>query len=688
MSKFLRVRTISTMKSVAENLIDNLPNGPLDSYRRRATFNWKSLKLKLEGEDIVRFQKDLWTYIEKNPLFQQSNHKLTLDELRRRCSAQMDVLKNEFSILQAGSAFNYLFYYDPALVVKFGITYGMVPNAVFSLGTDQHNDIFQHLYNGDYIGSFALTEISHGTNVKAMRTTATYDVKTKSFIFHTPDFEAAKCWAAGLGKTATHAVLFANLITPDGKNRGLHPFIVPIRDPKTMLPFHGVTLGDMGEKIGLKGVDNGFALFNRYSVPKICLLNKTADVTEDGKYLSFMSENRRFGLSLGALSMGRSNITVISTMNASLAMIIAIRYCAVRKQFGPSQEEEWSVIEYQAQQWRLFPHLAAVYAMKIFSDNIFKIACNFQVKLLTGENKDSLVNEGTEIHALSCSTKPLCSWMARDAIQDCREACAGHGYLKVSRLGDIRADHDATCTYEGENNVLIQQASNWLLNQWQNVIDGKAVLSPLGSADFLTNAEGILRLKFKHTTIHQTMKLENFLEILQWLVCYYVKKTYERVQILKKGGHSEFTVRNDSQMFFARTLTLVYGKHALIKEFINCLQSSMWNLEEKRVLTKLCLLHAACVVEQSLGDLYAGGYVTSDSHFDVFLREGIMTLCKDLVNEAVALVDVLAPPDFVINSPLGMADGEVYKHLQKSFYKDKETFQRPTWWRELVQSKL
>lgn len=35
-----------------------------------------------------------------------------------------------------------------------------------------------------------------------MRTTATYDIATKSFILHTPDFEAAKCWAGGLGETS------------------------------------------------------------------------------------------------------------------------------------------------------------------------------------------------------------------------------------------------------------------------------------------------------------------------------------------------------------------------------------------------------------------------------------------------------------------------------------------------------
>lgn len=36
---------------------------------------------------------------------------------------------------------------------------------------------------------------------------------------------------------------------------------------------------------------------------------------------------------------------------------------------------------------------------------------------------------GAEIHALSSGTKPVSGWLARDGIQESREACGGHGYL-------------------------------------------------------------------------------------------------------------------------------------------------------------------------------------------------------------------------------------------------------------------
>lgn len=68
----------------------------------------------------------------------------------------------------------------------------------------------------------------------------------------------------------------------------------------------------------------------------------------------------------------------------------------------------------------------------------------------------------------------------------------------ASGLGQLREDNDANCTYEGDNNVLLQQTANWLLNLWSTMQKTKqsiAPLTPLRSASYLDSAESILRSK-------------------------------------------------------------------------------------------------------------------------------------------------------------------------------------------------
>lgn len=43
-----------------------------------------------------------------------------------------------------------------------------------------------------------------------------------------------------------------------------------------------------------------------------------------------------------------------------------------------------------------------------------------------------------------------------------------------------------------------------------------------------------------------------------------------------------------------------------------------------------------------------------------FVKENILILCGELKPEAVTIADALAPPDFVLNSVLGMSDGKVF----------------------------
>lgn len=66
--------------------------------------------------------------------------------------------------------------------------------------------------------------------------------------------------------------------------------------------------------------------------------------------------------------------------------------------------------------------------------------------------------------------------------------------FNFTKKGDLRNDNDPNLTYEGENNVLIQQASNFLISVRGKGWNAFENASPLGTAAFLKNGERILGL--------------------------------------------------------------------------------------------------------------------------------------------------------------------------------------------------
>ena len=59
-------------------------------------------------------------------------------------------------------------------------------------------------------------------------------------------------------------------------------------------------------------------------------------------------------------------------------------------------------------------------------------------------------------------------------------------------------------------------------------------------------------------------------------------------------------------------------------------------------------------------------------------------LCGVIKCDVVSLVDAIAPPDFVLNSALGMADGNIYKNLYTAMTQTPGCFDRPSWWKDVA----
>lgn len=504
--------------------------------------------------------------------------------------------------------------------------------------------------------AIAITEVSHGSNTKRIGTTATYDRSTKEFIINTPDFEAAKCWVGNLGKTSSLILLFANLITSDGENHGLHGFLVPVRDPRTLRPFPRITVGDIGEKIGLNGIDNGFILFDSYRIPKDYLLNRTGDVNDEGEYESVFSEpSKILGAALESLSAGRIGIMHEASNTISHAVVIAVRYSAVRKQFGPERNgQETPIIEYPLHQWRLFPYLATACVLKVTVHTLSDIYLKTVEKSQADSNGfETLTQIVSELHAMISASKAMFTWVTRDAIQEARECCGGHGYLKASNIGELRNDHDATVTYEGDNNVLGQQASNWLLKQWTGSVE-----SPLGFVEFLKNRNQILESSFKKL---KTLKLTQFdfvLSCYEWLMCHLLNVTSEHVNKSKASGADNFKAKNDSQVYKARTLSLALAEYYAINSFKKKFESSECPSDLKDALLKIFAVYGFWNLDKHLVTFYIGGFAEG-SEFSEHVRSELITACAKLNDSAVSIADALSPPDFVLNSVIGKSNGKV-----------------------------
>ncbi|XP_029359037.1 peroxisomal acyl-coenzyme A oxidase 1 isoform X4 [Echeneis naucrates] len=627
--------------------------------RQNATFDVEKLTNILDGgPEKTKRRREIETLVLHDPDFKEEDPNFLSRSERYdqavRKSAQMILKLREYGIADPDEIYcykrlylkNYYNWPEP-LDLHLGM---FLPTLLNQATPEQMDHFFMPSWNLEIIGTYAQTEIGHGTHLRGLETTATYDPATQEFVLNSPTVSSIKWWPGGLGKTSNHAIVLAQLHTL-GNCHGLHAFIVPIRDMSTHEPLPGIVVGDIGPKFGFSEVDNGFLKLENVRLPRENMLMKYAKVEPDGTYVKPPSEK----LTYGTMVFIRSMIVGQSAQALSKSCTIAIRYSAVRHQseLRPGEPEP-QILDYQTQQYKLFPLLATAYAFIFVGQYMRKT-----YHRITGDINQGDFSELPELHALSAGLKAFTTWAANSGIEVCRMSCGGHGYSRSSALPDIYVNFTPACTYEGENTVMMLQTARYLVKSYQRAKNGQQLS---GSVSYLNEAEH-QRLQPQPVAARPTVVDINDLASL---VEGYKLRAATLVQIAAKSIQQELQHRkNQEDAWNNSAIDLVRASDAhchyvVVKLFTDKL-GEIGDTAIHSVLSTLALLYALHGITQNSGDFLQAGLLSVPQMMLISAR--IKELLSQLRPNAVALVDAFDIRDKKLNSVLGRYDGNVYEHL-------------------------
>ncbi|XP_069107205.1 peroxisomal acyl-coenzyme A oxidase 1-like [Argopecten irradians] len=525
-----------------------------------------------------------------------------------------------------------------------GVHSHMFIPTIEKLGTEEQKRKWLPLAkNFSIIGTYAQTELGHGTFLRGLETTATFDPKTQEFVINSPTITSMKYWPANLGKSVNFCVVMAVLKT-QGQSHGIHSFLLPLRDLKTHKPLPGVEVGDIGPKFGFNENDNGFLRLHNIRIPRDYMLMRYAQVSEDGTFTSSTSSGR---LTYGTMLYVRAMIVNSTSSTLGMACTIATRYAAVRRQTEVSPGgPEAQIMDYQTQQYKLFPQIAASYAIRFVGQRIYGLYVTTNSSIERGNFEDL-----PELHALASGLKAFCTGEAADGVEICRLACGGHGYSHASGLPKIYTSATVECTYEGENTVMFLQMARFLVKCYQQMKSKKRLPKTFS---YITDKPSLV------SDLDSSLQFDSIIEAYEHRAASEVKAAAQSITFWLKAGKNPWHSNNKS------SIRLVWAAKAcchlfVVKTFIGHVTSANLDPKVKDALITLCRLYAVSGMVQNMGQFSQDGYF-SEAQINMLTLK-LSDLLEEVRPNAVTLVDAFEFDDNELQSCIGRYDGQVYDAL-------------------------
>ncbi|KAL9108563.1 MAG: hypothetical protein Q9227_006649 [Pyrenula ochraceoflavens] len=513
--------------------------------------------------------------------------------------------------------------------------------------------------SGKLNGAYCQTELAHGTFVRGIQTTATFDKARDEFVINTPNVEAIKFWPGGAAHSCSHAIVMARLILGD-KEYGVHPFMVQLRSLDSWKWLPRIETGDVGPKLGYNETCNGWVRFKNVRIPRQDMLDQFSKVLPNGQFVGAPHPKITYLTMVNA----RRIITECAAFGLAQAVTIAMRYSVVREQgLGPNggpagATSELAIINYRSQNYRLFSSIAKAFAILFSSWAVKKKVERLRANLFYKNSPHGI--EYT--HVLAAAFKCWSTQQAADAAEDARKMCGGHGVLMTSGLPNIVQSLTAACTFEGENFVLYQQVSRYLMKSVAEIKTGKALdIHMAGIADLVKQFNSATICKAQGADFQSpSVQLEIFRHRAVRLIIDCSTALEEDQLSHSRLPHEAWNTQMMRLILTARA----YTEYLALESFINAI-SSLPKGPMHTVLDRLRSLFALTTMTNPLG-LDTSSFI-EDGHLSVVqlrqIRAQVDELLEQLLPDAIALTDAWDFTDATLCSCLGCWDGNVYERM-------------------------
>lgn len=630
--------------------------------RANAKFDPSDMHNVVEGtpEKATKIM-ELYQSLERDPILAPTYNDYELSrpqnrvQTTRRIARMTQYVENE-SYEDFWRRLNLITAYDPSLGIRISVNLGLFVNCVKGNGTAEQYKYWcldkEAKYMKQLWGCFGMTELGHGSNAAGVETLATFDEKTDEFVISTPHIGATKWWIGGAAHSATHSSIYARLIIK-GKDYGVKTFVVPLRDSAHQL-LPGVAIGDIGSKMGREGVDNGWIQFSNVRIPRFFMLQKFCKVLREGNVSLPPLEQ----LSYISLLQGRVGMALDSYRICARFITVATRYAVGRRQFkGDSTQEagETQLINYPLHQRRLMPYLALTYAAGLGTDRLERQHAQVVDELEQAVQRNDMpaihksLGDTKSLFVDSAALKATLTWLAEQCITEARQACGGSGYLGYAGFGKAYADWVVQCTWEGDNNVLGMSAGRTIIKNVADALKKDSKIS--GSLAFLSNAKQAVGTS---VLLHseKDLTLPSVLAALEVLIVRVAAAALDKVGELKSWDAVSY-----ERVLLAKLRCHQYMLQTLVDTVQNVAKPEL-----RFALASVGRLYILTSVLENFSKEFVGYSVLAPPLSLVISAKLIPAACLAVRNQAVPLTDSFQIPDRLLNSAIGVYDGNFYEH--------------------------